>query len=357
MNLIASFVISFILSLILTPLVIRLADKYSLVDNPAKRKKTAQTHKGSIPRAGGLALGSAILLAILFLLPLSKLVLGVAIAIIITVVIGLIDDIRESSPYLRFFSNLAVAGIIVGVGAGIPFITNPFNGAIHLDTLQWTFKLFSQTHSILVLADIAAIIWIVWTMNIVGWSGGIDGQLPGFVTIAALVIGVLSFNYSAHDISQTTVAVLAFITAGAYAGFLPWNFFPQKIMPGYSGKSLAGLLLATLSILSGAKLGTALLVLSIPMTDAVFTLFRRVAKGKSPFWSDKGHLHHKLLERGWGRRRIALFYWLTSGVLGLLALSLTSTEKKFFAAALIVTLILMLLTWLHLATHLKKKIS
>src|SRR3989338_5999897 len=97
---------------------------------------------------------------------------------------------------------------------------------------------------------------------------GFQWQLPGFVTIAAFVIGILSFNYSAHDVSQITVATLALITAGAYAGFLPWNFYPQKIMPGYSGKSLAGLLLATISILSGAKLGTALLVLSIPMTDA-----------------------------------------------------------------------------------------
>ena len=356
MNLITPFILSFVLSLLFTPLVIRLAHKYSLIDNPTKRKKTTQTHIGSIPRAGGLAIGAAILLAIFIMLPLTKLTIGIILAILITIIIGIIDDIKESNPYLRFISNLVVAGIIVGVGVGIPFITNPFNGAILLDKLQWTFEFLGQNHSILIFADLAALIWIVWTMNIVGWSGGVDGQLPGFVTIAAFVIGILSFNYSAHDVSQITVATLALITAGAYAGFLPWNFYPQKIMPGYSGKSLAGLLLATLSILSGAKLGTALLVLSIPMTDAAFTLLRRIAKGKSPFWADKGHLHHKLLERGWGRRKIALFYWFTSGVLGLIALSLTSTEKKFFAAALIITIVLMFLTWLHQATNLKKKV-
>lgn len=357
MNLLIPFLLSFISSLLLTPIAIRFAHRYSLIDNPEKRKKTTQIHKGSIPRAGGLAIGVAILIAILVFLPLSKLIIGIILAISLAVVIGLIDDMKESSPYIRFISNVVVACIIVGVGVGIPYITNPFNGALHLDSLKLTFELLNQSHSILVLADLAAIIWIVWTMNIVGWSGGVDGQLPGFVAISAFIIGILSFNYSAHDVSQTTVAVLAFITAGAYAGFLPWNFYPQKIMPGYSGKSLAGLLLATLSILSGAKLGTAILVLSIPMTDALFTMFRRMAKGKSPVWADRGHLHHKLLERGWSKRRIALFYWLTSGVLGLLALSLSSTEKKFFAAALIVTLILMLLTWLHLATHLKKKVT
>lgn len=356
MNLLIPFLLSFISSLLLTPIAIRLAHRYSLLDNPEKRKKTTQIHKGSIPRAGGFAIGLAILITILVFLPLSKLIIGIILAISLAVIIGLIDDVKESSPYIRFISNVVVACIIVGVGVGIPYVTNPFNGAVHLDNLKLTFEVFNQSHSILVLADLAAIIWIVWTMNIVGWSGGVDGQLPGFVAISAFIIGILSFNYSAHDISQTTVAVFAFITAGAYAGFLPWNFYPQKIMPGYSGKSLAGLLLATLSILSGAKLGTAILVLSIPMTDALFTMFRRIAKGKSPVWADKGHLHHKLLERGWGKRRIALFYWLTSGVFGLLALSLSSTEKKFFAVALVVTFILMLLTWLNLATHPPKKL-
>jgi UDP-GlcNAc:undecaprenyl-phosphate/decaprenyl-phosphate GlcNAc-1-phosphate transferase len=347
MSLILITLISFLLSFALTPLAIKFAKKYSLVDNPRKRVKTTQTHKGTIPRAGGLSIGITIIIAILVFIPLTKVAIGVLLAILLTVIIGVIDDAKESNPYLRFIANIIIAGIIVGAGAGIPFITNPFNGVFHLDTISLSFSFFNYDFSILPLADIAALVWIVWAMNIIGWSGGVDGQLPGFVTIAAIVIGILSFRFSAHDISQHQVAALSFITAGAFAGFLPWNFYPQKIMPGYGGKSLAGLLLATLSILSGAKLGAALLVLSIPMTDAAFTLLRRLASGKSPFWADKGHLHHKLLERGWGKRRIAIFYWLTTAIFGLVALSLTSTYDKFFAAALIITLILMALTWLH----------
>jgi len=132
-------------------------------------------------------------------------------------------------------------------------------------------------------------------------------------------------------------------------------FILKKIMPGYGGKSLAGLLLAVLSILSGAKLGTALLVLSVPMTDAIFTLVRRIGAGKSPFWADAGHLHHKLLERGWGKRKIAFFYWLTSGLFGVLALNLSSTQGKFFTTALVITFILMLLIWLHHLADLKSQ--
>ena len=73
------------------------------------------------------------------MLPLTKLTIGIILAILITIIIGIIDDIKESNPYLRFISNLVVAGIIVGVGVGIPFITNPFNGAIFLYKLQCTF--------------------------------------------------------------------------------------------------------------------------------------------------------------------------------------------------------------------------
>lgn len=166
-------------------------------------------------------------------------------------------------------------------------------------------------------------------MNITGWSSGVDGQMPGFVSIAAVIIGLNSLKFSAHDISQVTVAQLSFITAGAFLGFLPWNFFPQKIMPGYGGKTLGGLMIAALAILSGNKVGTALLVLAIPMLDALYAFFRRLASRKSPFRGDRAHLHHRLLDLGWGKRRIALFYWSVSAILGGLTLSLERQEKIF----------------------------
>jgi UDP-GlcNAc:undecaprenyl-phosphate GlcNAc-1-phosphate transferase len=132
------------------------------------------------------------------------------------------------------------------------------------------------------------------------------------------------------------VTILAFIVGGAFLGFLPWNFYPQKIMPGYGGKTLAGYFLAILGILSFAKLGTALLVLGIPMVDALYTLVRRIGKRKSPVKADRGHLHHRLLDLGWGKRRIALFYWGVSAILGAVALSVTSRQKVFTLLLLLV---------------------
>ena len=157
------------------------------------------------------------------------------------------------------------------------------------------------------LADIIGVIWLAAMMNMVSWSKGLDGQLPGFVGITAFFLGLLAHRFTAHDISAQSVMVLSFIVAGAYIGFMPFNFYPQKIMPGYGGGSLAGFLLGILSILSFGKVGTAILILAIPLIDANYTIIRRIAAGNSPFKGDRGHFHHRLMDIGWGRRRIAIF--------------------------------------------------
>ena len=331
------FLSALLITYFLTPAVIHLAKRMRLVDDPKIRKHPAHTHLGIIPRAGGLAILGGVLLPAFFLLPISKALMGILSALVLTAIIGLWDDRVDLSPYFRFIANIVTAVIVVAAGIGIPFITNPLGGVIHLDLWRISFE-FLGTHSILVLADLFAILWIVWTMNIVGWSSGVDGQMPGFVAITALVLGFMALRFSAHDISQTTVASLAFITAGAFLGFLPWNFYPQKIMPGYSGKTIAGLLIATIAILSGGKIGSALIILAVPMLDAAYALIRRILLKKSPFRPDKHHLHHRLLTIGWGKRRIALFYWSVSAILGILTLSMNSSQKLFTFLALTVTI-------------------
>ena len=107
------------------------------------------------------------------------------------------------------------------------------------------------------------------------------------------------------------------------------EFLPAKIMPGYGGGILAGYFLAVLAILSGAKVATAILVLGVPMIDAIYSILRRIMAGKSPVWGDRGHLHHKLMDLGWGKRRIAIAYWLFSGILGWVALQLNSQGKMY----------------------------
>lgn len=334
-----------ILTLLITPLIIGLAKRFNLVDNPKIRPHPAHTHKGIIPRAGGLSLFLGLALTIVLFLPLNKILLGIILGAAVITLVGLWDDKRDLSPYFRFLTNFLAAGFAVGAGVGIPYINSPFGGLLHLDTWRISFAVFGSPHSLLVLADIFALVWIVWCMNMVNWSKGVDGQMPGFVAISAFILGILSLRFSSHDVSREIVTALSFITAGAFLGFLPWNFYPQKIMPGYGGGSLAGYLLAILSILSWGKLGTAILVLGVPLIDAVYTFGRRLIQKRSPVWADRGHLHHKLLDLGWGRRRIALFYWAFSAILGIIALNLNS-QQKVFAFVLLGVIISGFLFWL-----------
>src|SRR3989338_1809811 len=249
-------------------------------------------------------------------------------------------------PYPRLAFNFISALIIVGGGIGISYITNPLShGILDLSQPRLSFDLFGQTRQIWIWSDLFALIWIPFMMNAINWSSGVDGQASGMIAIAAFVIGVLSLTYSA-DITQWPVAILAFGLSGAFVGLTVFHFYPQKIMPGYSATTLAGLLLAVLSILSTTKVGTAILVLGLPLIDAGYTIIRRLLSGKSPFRGDRGHLHHKLLDLGWGRRRIAIFYWLITALLGVAALNLTA-RLKLFAIVGLAVVIAGLLLWIY----------
>ena len=318
-NFLISIVVSALISFFLTPLVRNYFIARSWIENP--RDKQKMTHNATaispVPRGGGLPIFFAILITSLIFLPLNKYLIGILLASFLTLIIGVWDDIKDISPKLRLITNVLAASVVVASGIGIAYVSNPFGGIIN----------FSLNNRWLI-ADLLAIFWITWCMNITGWAAGVEGQLPGFVAISAIFIGILGLRFS-QDTTQWPVIILAGAVAGSYIGFLPFNFFPQSIMIGYSGKSLAGFFLALLSILSGAKLATLLLLLGIPMLDAVFVIIRRLVRHHSLLKSDGQHLHHRLLKIGWTRPQIAIFYWLISLTLGFISLFLNSQQKLY----------------------------
>lgn len=337
-----AFFISFLIAFILAPPTIYLAKKLNLITDKNKRYHPAHTHTGIIPRGGGIPIYISIFISSLLFLEINKIIIGVLISSFLMFILGLIDDYQDTSPILRFFANFFIAIFLICFGLGIPYISNPFGGIIRLDLIQIKFNFFGE-RNFLVIANILSVIWLVWTTNMINWSKGVDGQLPGFVSITAFFLGLLSSRFVAHDISVNNVVNFAFIVSGAYLGFLPYNFYPQKIMPGYSGGALAGFLLGILSILSFGKLGTAILILAIPLIDAIYTIIRRIKNKKSIFKADWGHFHHRLLEIGWGKRRIAIFYWLISFILGLTSLFLKGIEKLIAFITIAILLLIFIL--------------
>ncbi len=323
-----SLIFTTITAVLITPLIIKFYKKNNWLDDPNKNKHVKTTHSKTVPRGGGLVIFISCLLASLVFLEFDKYLIAIFAASLILTITGFLDDIFDLSPIFRFAINALAALIIVGSGIGIAYLTNPFGGeVIHLNQPQISFTLFNQSHTIWILADLFAFIFIIWNINIVNWAKGVDGQLPGFVSAALIFIGLLSQRF-VDDPTAFHTGQLSFIVAGAFIGLLIWNWYPQKIMPGYGAGSLAGFFLSVLAILSGAKVATTLMVLALPTADGIFTISRRILAGKSPFLGDRGHLHHKLMDIfGWGRRRIAVFYWAWSLSMGLLSLILNTWGK------------------------------
>lgn len=348
------WLIAAVISFLVTYLVIKFAKKLGIVDNPKGKTHPKVIHKVPTPRGGGIPIFIALLVSALVFLPIDKHLIGILIGAAILAVMGFLDDKYDLNPYLRLVLGFAAAAAPIVAGIGISFISSPFGGIIDLSRPQITIGFLGGIHSIWVISDVLAILWITFLMNMLNMGAkGVDGQLSGVTVIAAITIAFLSLRFSA-DITQWPVIILAGITAGAYLGFLPWHIFPQKIMPGYGGATLAGYLLAVLSILSTTKVGVLMVVLGVPLIDTGYTIVRRILSGKSPVWGDTGHLHHRLLSIGWSKSAVAAFYWAVTAALGILALNLNTASKAYTMVGVAV-LIGGLILWL--TYHPKKENS
>ena len=159
------FLVSFVATAILTFVSIGLLKRFGLLDNPKTHKHPAIIHSKPIPRGGGIPIFLGALIAAIFFLPITKITLSIFLASLLALIIGVIDDKlnangKDLSPYLRFFINILTAIIIVSSGISIRFITDPFGGILHLPIL---------------FSDLVSVVWLVWVMNMLNWSKGIDG--------------------------------------------------------------------------------------------------------------------------------------------------------------------------------------
>ena len=234
------FLLSFILSLLIVPVVIRIYQRHNWIDDPKSERHIKKTHRKPVPRGGGIPIFISFLVCAFLFLTIDKYLLAITIAALILTIVGVFDDIYDLHPYWRLIAGVIAGLIVVGSGIGIAYVSHPFQeGVIHLDTIKLNLELLGRTRELWIFADLFALVFILWNMNIVNWSKGLDGQLPAFVVVAFVFLGLLSDSFSS-DPTQFNNALLSFILAGSFAGLLIYNWYPQKIMPGYGAGSLAG---------------------------------------------------------------------------------------------------------------------
>ncbi len=307
----ALFLSSAALAGLLTWFVRSLALRWKILDYPTSERKI---HHQPVPLLGGwsLYLTMSLMTTVLwFSGRLSDshispaLLIGFFVAGAVLMLGGFLDDRRPLQWYQSLFFPLIAAAIVIAAGLQVAFVTNPFGGLIYLN--QWPAgrsDFFGHSRLWLPLADSLAFLWLLATMYTTKLLDGLDGLASSVSGIAAIVIFGVSLFW---DTPQSITSYLALILAGSLVGFLIWNWYPAKIFLGESGSTFLGFSLGVLSILTGGKIATALLVMGLPMLDVVWSIIRRLRSGHNPMSGDDGHIHFRFLQLGWSQRQVVLF--------------------------------------------------
>ena len=342
------FSAALIAALILTPIIRKAALQWGIVAEPGGRRK----HRGAIPKLGGVAIFGAWIVGVVliyFLLPPivpedALRLRGVILGSLVVAAGGLLDDWRDLKPWAQFLIQFIGAGIAIGYLIFIELFTSPFGTATFWASppFAWIFTLDGNLVWIArPLAILFTIFWVVGMINAINWLDGLDGLAAGVCTIAALL-----FAWHSYRLGQTTVALFPLALAGALLGFLPFNFSPARIFLGTTGAYFLGYQIATLSILSPAKLSTALLVMAVPILDVAWQIIDRIRRGHNPLQGDRGHLHFRLSDGGLPTRWIVLGYYVVAISFGLVAIAAPSGLFKLIFWLALCAAVFGLLIWL-----------
>jgi UDP-N-acetylmuramyl pentapeptide phosphotransferase/UDP-N-acetylglucosamine-1-phosphate transferase len=165
-------------------------------------------------------------------------------------------------------------------------------------------------------------------MNTVNFLDGLDGLAGGVVTIAAILLAIWSSgvhkDVGGPNVASEVLVLPPLLLAAALIGYLLYNWYPASIIMGDSGAQFSGFIIGVLAILGPAKIGTALLILAVPILDVAWVYVRR---GRHFSTADRGHLHHQLVALGFSQRRIVLMFYSVCIALGVIDLLLNRLAK------------------------------
>lgn len=317
---------SFASSVVLTPIVRDVFRSYKVVDQPDQNRKV---HKYPIPRVGGIA----ILLAYLFTYFLSvqdltsefTLVENLLPAALVVFLTGIIDDFFGLKPWQKLLGQLVAAGLACWAGVLIQSA-----GGVR-------FPLY--------VAVPVTIFWLLLCSNAVNLLDGLDGLAAGVGFFATLTIFTSALIQGNHSLAFATLPL-----AGALLGFLCFNFNPATVFLGDGGSLLIGFLLGCFGAIWTHKSVTLLgitaplMALCIPLLDVLLAILRRWIRNKPLFSADRGHIHHRLLDRGLTTKQTV---FLLYGFCGLCAVfSLTQSLVNDVRLSSLVVVSFILLTWI-----------
>ncbi|MCL4078770.1 undecaprenyl/decaprenyl-phosphate alpha-N-acetylglucosaminyl 1-phosphate transferase [Coriobacteriia bacterium Es71-Z0120] len=299
-------------TLALTPVVRAAGLRLGIVAHPGGR----HVHRGVIPRIGGVAMFFGIVAGVLLQLAGERFfgwhrvlaasprqVLAIAAGAVVMFVVGVVDDVIEMNPGAKFLGQIVAALVVALGGLRIGYVGNPFAGGV------------------IVLGALSVpltVLWIVSFANVINLIDGLDGLAAGVSAIAGLSLFALAVQGN-----TLVAALLAGALVGACVGFLRYNFHPASVFMGDSGALTLGYMLACISLLGVMKslaaiaLVVPIVIVGVPVFDTFSAIVRRKISGKPIQAADKGHIHHRLLHRGFSHTQTVLIIYVWSAALAI----------------------------------------
>ncbi|MBD3225861.1 MAG: hypothetical protein GF313_14125 [Caldithrix sp.] len=327
--LVTIFTTSVMAGLLVTFIVRKLAIHYKIGEYPDYRK----VHKAFMPHLGGLGILSGFItgLGVFFLLrpfevvPLLSEFWPLLTAAIITVLLGVWDDLKGLNAPQKFGGQFLAVTLVVFWGWRIEAVYIPFVDIIHLGWLS-----IPITY-----------LWLIGVNNAVNLLDGLDGLAGGVSFIAGTVFFL--FAWQNGDL-LTAVIILSLL--GGILGFLRFNYHPASIFMGDTGSLFLGLMLAVLSLrifqysAGSIALAVPIIALAIPIGDTSVAFFRRLNSGRHPFKPDRDHLHHRLIFLGLSHLQAVHIIYLAAFIYGLTAY-LMAIQSPFYGVLLLILVLIL----------------
>jgi UDP-N-acetylmuramyl pentapeptide phosphotransferase/UDP-N-acetylglucosamine-1-phosphate transferase len=303
LDIIFSLITAFFISFLAIPRLIEFAHKLKVFDNGGDRA----SHEGSTPFFGGIAIFTGVICSLLFWADIED-IQYILVSILIVFIVGLIDDLRQITAFKKLIGQIIATLILI------------FFGDLQIDSMHGVLGVYDLPIWASLSFTIFVVIVITNGFNLID---GVDGLAGGIGLIASL-----SFGAVALIMEQNDMALIAFTLAGALLAFLRYNFNPAKIFMGDTGSLVVGMTLSVLAI-NTIKFGLitedfklpnkgplmAIVFLAIPLFDSLRVFIVRASKGVGPFSPGRDHIHHALLDLGFGHKRTALILYFISALL------------------------------------------
>ena len=317
-------------SLILVPIIKKVAHHIGAIDYPNERK----VHKKPIPRLGGLAIFLSFLIGYMCFGQVTTQMISILIGSFVIIVLGICDDIKPVPARYKFLVQTIAACIVV------------FYGHIYIDMVS----IFGLEIVFGAWGYPLAVLLIVSIINAINLIDGLDGLAAGTSSIFFLTISVIAFYL---DRLNGLDVILCVIMLGSTLGFLAYNFNPASIFMGDTGSMFLGFMISVTALLGykGATVTSLIipiLILFLPILDTILAIFRRLLKGENIGAPDKEHLHHQLLKLNKSTKKTVLIMYAFNLLCALISILYALGDNKLaillYSILLIITLILIFKT-------------